>query len=192
MYKANGWEAISINYLGDWGTQFGLIAVGFEKYGSQEALEKDPIQHLFEVYVKVNAAATEDPTIREAAAAYFKRMEDGDEDALKNWRVWRALSVRKYAEEYDRLNVHFDVYTGESEVGKESQAQALERLEKMGLVSDVDGAKLVDLEKFKLGKAIVRKKGVHSPGTLCKLVLMSTFIRRWNIHIPHARYWRSC
>lgn len=86
-------------------------------------------------------------------------MEDGDEEALKNWRVWRELSVKKYSQEYAELNVHFDVYTGESEVGRESQASALERLEKMNLVSDHEGAKLVDLEQYKLGKAVVRKKG---------------------------------
>jgi hypothetical protein len=90
-------------------------------------------------------------------------MEDGDDDALKNWRVWRELSVKKYAEEYERLNVHFDVYTGESKVGKRWQDYALERLTEMGLISDVEGAKLVDLEKWKLGKAVLRKKGALVP-----------------------------
>jgi arginyl-tRNA synthetase len=59
--------------------------------------------------------------------------------------------VKKYAEEYDRLNVHFDVYTGESKVRKKWQDYALERLAEMGLISDIAGAKLVDLEKWKLG-----------------------------------------
>ncbi|PCH35182.1 arginyl-tRNA synthetase [Wolfiporia cocos MD-104 SS10] len=158
LYKACGWEVISMNYLGDWGTQFGLIAVGFEKYGSQEQLEKDPIKHLFDVYVKINADAEKDPNVKTEAAAFFKRMEDGDESALANWRVWRELSVRKYEGEYARLNVHFDVYTGESMVGKASQDLALNRLNEMGLIDDHEGAKLVNLEKFKLGKAVVRKK----------------------------------
>jgi arginyl-tRNA synthetase len=109
--------------------------------------------------VNINKDAESDPGVKAAAAAWFKRMEDGDEDALKNWRVWRELSVKKYAEEYERLNVHFDVYTGESKVGKKWQDFALERLEEMGLISDVEGAKLVDLEKWKLGKAVLRKKG---------------------------------
>ncbi|TFK46479.1 arginyl-tRNA synthetase [Heliocybe sulcata] len=158
LYKASGWTVISMNYLGDWGTQFGMIAVGFEKYGSKEALEKDAIKHLFDVYVQVNKDAEANPEVKEDAARWFKRMEDGDEEALKNWRVWRALSIKKYEEEYDRLNVHFDVYTGESEVGKEWQDKALDRLNEMGLISDANGAKLVDLEKWKLEKAVVRKK----------------------------------
>ncbi|KAF8645341.1 hypothetical protein AX16_007845 [Volvariella volvacea WC 439] len=158
LYKACGWDVVSMNYLGDWGTQFGLIATGFEKYGSQEELEKDAIQHLFKVYVQVNKDADADPSVKADAAAWFKRMEDGDESSLKNWRVWRELSIKKYQEQYDRLNVRFDVYTGESEVGKEWQDKALERLERMGLISDVDGAKLVNLEKWKLGSAVLRKK----------------------------------
>ncbi|KAF9045766.1 arginyl-tRNA synthetase [Hymenopellis radicata] len=158
LYKTCGWDVISMNYLGDWGTQFGLIATGFEKYGSREELEKDAIKHLFDVYVKVNKEAEANPEVKTEAARWFKRMEDGDEDALKDWRVWREMSVKKYAEEYERLNVAFDVYTGESMVGKEWQDKALERLDKMGLISDVEGAKIVDLEKWKLGSAVLRKK----------------------------------
>ncbi|KAI5831900.1 arginyl-tRNA synthetase [Schizophyllum commune Tattone D] len=158
LYKAHGWDVVSMNYLGDWGTQFGLIAVGFEKYGSQEELEKDAIKHLFDIYVKINKDAEADPEVKAEAAKWFKRMEDGDEEALKNWRVWREMSVKKYAEEYGRLNVHFDVYTGESKVSKKSMDDALERLEKMGLIDDHEGAKLVNLEAYKMGKAVVRKK----------------------------------
>ena len=109
--------------------------------------------------MNINKDAESDPNVKTAAAAWFKRMEDGDEVALKNWRVWRELSVKKYAEEYERLNIHFDVYTGESKVGKKWQDYSLERLDKMGLISDTEGAKLVDLEKWKLGKAVLRKKG---------------------------------
>jgi arginyl-tRNA synthetase len=136
-----------------------MIATGYEKYGSQSELEKDAIKHLFDVYVKVNQEAEADPSVKVEAAKWFKRMEDGDESALKNWRVWREMSVKKYEQEYERLNVKFDVYTGESMVGKESMDRALEKLDEMGLISDTEGAKLVDLEKWKLGKAVVRKKG---------------------------------
>ncbi|KAF9557000.1 arginyl-tRNA synthetase [Agrocybe pediades] len=158
LYKACGWEVVSMNYLGDWGTQFGMIATGYEKYGSQEELEKDAIKHLFDVYVKVSKDAEADPNVKVTAAEWFKRMEDGDEEALKNWRVWREMSVKKYEAEYERLNVHFDVYTGESKVKKESMDKALTQLEEMGLVSDSNGAKVVNLEKYKLGSAVVRKK----------------------------------
>ncbi|EJF58388.1 arginyl-tRNA synthetase [Dichomitus squalens LYAD-421 SS1] len=158
LYRACGWEVISLNYLGDWGTQFGLIASGFEKYGSKEALEKNAIQHLLEIYVKVNADAEKDPKVREDAAAWFKRMEDGDEEALRNWREWRELSIRKYEEEYARLNVRFDEYTGESKVSPKTMASALEKLQEMGLIEEDNGALRVNLEEYKLGKAVVRKR----------------------------------
>ena len=86
-------------------------------------------------------------------------MENLEPEALENWKVWRELSVKKYEQEYDRLNVHFDVYTGESAVKQESIDKALEKLEEMGLIEDSDGAKLINLEKWKLGKAVVRKRG---------------------------------
>ena len=140
-------------------SQFGLIAVGFEKYSNEEELEKDAIKHLLEIYIKVNADAEKDPNVKIEAAKFFKRMEDGDESALVNWRKWRELSVKKYAEEYARLNVHFDEYIGESMVGKEWQAKAIERLEEMSLIEDHEGAKLVNLEKWKMGRAVLRKKG---------------------------------
>jgi arginyl-tRNA synthetase len=109
-----------------------MIAVGFDKYGSEEALARDAIKHLYDVYVKINADAKDDESVHDAARAYFKRMEDGeivvivvvllaqsrlgDETALANWRRWRDLSIEKYKEEYARLNIAFDVYSGESQV----------------------------------------------------------------------------
>ncbi len=142
--------------------QFGLIAVGFEKYGNEEALEQDAIKHLLEIYVKVNADAEKDPSVKAEAAKFFKRMEDGDESALVNWRKWRDLSIKKYAEEYKRLNVTFDEYIGESLVGREWMDKAVERLTALNLIEDHDGAKLVNLEKWKMGRAVLLKKGMFS------------------------------
>ncbi|KXN83084.1 Arginine--tRNA ligase, cytoplasmic [Leucoagaricus sp. SymC.cos] len=158
LYRACGWEVIGLNYLGDWGTQFGLIAVGFEKYGSKEQLEKDAIKHLFDVYVKINKDAEADPQVKADAAAWFRRMENHEPEALENWKVWRELSVKKYEGEYDRLNVHFELYTGESAVKQESMDKALEQLDEMGLIEESNGAKLINLEKWNLGKAVVRKR----------------------------------
>lgn len=158
VYKANGWDVIGMNYLGDWGKQFGMIAVGFDKYGSEEALARDAIKHLYEVYVKINADAKDDESVHDAARAYFKRMEDGDETALANWRKWRDLSIEKYKEEYGRLNIEFDVYSGESQVGADTLRDTVKKLQDLGLVSESKGAQLIDLEKFKLGKAVIQKQ----------------------------------
>ncbi|KZV91017.1 hypothetical protein EXIGLDRAFT_616203, partial [Exidia glandulosa HHB12029] len=138
LYRACGWDVVSLNYLGDWGKQFGLIAVGFERYGNKEALEKDAIKHLFDVYVKINKEAEADPAVHDAARAYFKRMEDGEEEALKHWREWRALSIRKYEAEYAELNVAFDEYIGESTVSQKSQDDALAKLNELQLTKESD------------------------------------------------------
>ncbi|CAO3671530.1 unnamed protein product [Umbelopsis ramanniana] len=157
VYDANGWKTISMNYLGDWGKQYGLLAVGYERYGSEEALIKDPINHLFHVYVNINRDAEADPTIHDEARAYFKRMEDGDEEALSLWRRFRDLSIVKYKETYARLNIEYDVYSGESQVG-EGMKRALDMLHEMNLLQDSDGAKIIDLSKYKLGSTVVTKK----------------------------------
>ncbi|KAI9503312.1 arginyl-tRNA synthetase [Coemansia spiralis] len=156
LYKANGWDAISMNYLGDWGKQYGLLAIGFNRFGSEEKLVANPITHLYEVYVAINAEAAKDPSIHDEARAYFKKMEDGDKSALALWQHFRDLSIVKYKETYSRLNIKFDVYSGESQVG-EGMERAMKMLEDAGLIVEDKGAKIIDLTQYKLEKAVVQK-----------------------------------
>ncbi|OMJ09071.1 putative arginine-tRNA ligase, cytoplasmic [Smittium culicis] len=157
LFKANGCVTTALNYLGDWGKQYGLLAIGFEHFGNEEELAKDPIKHLYDVYVQINAEATEKPEIHDQARAYFKRMEDGDEEALKVWKRFRDLSIVKYKETYAKLNIHFDVYSGESQVSY-GMGKAEKMLYEKNLVVDSEGAKLIDLEAYKLGKAVLQKR----------------------------------
>jgi arginyl-tRNA synthetase len=157
VYRANGFNVHGINYLGDWGKQYGLLAVGFARYGSEEALQTDPIRHLFDVYVKINADVKDDAKIDDEARAYFRKMEEGDEEALKLWSRFRELSIEKYKQIYKRLNVEFEEYSGES-CFEHGMMDRVDELEKMGLLVDSQGAKVVDLDPYKLGKAIIIKK----------------------------------
>lgn len=164
LYEKAGWDVTRINYLGDWGKQFGLLAVGFEMYGDEKKLAEDPINHLFEVYVKVNKEIAEEPEdavdgTNAKARAYFRRMEDGDADALAIWKKFRELSIEKYIDTYARLNIKFQVYSGESQVSQESMKNATNEFAKKGLLHEDRGAKLIDLTKFnkKLGKCLVEK-----------------------------------
>jgi arginyl-tRNA synthetase len=132
-----------MNYLGDWGRQYGLLAVGWKKYGDQKAFDTGPIAHIFDVCVKISAdfkpkedgfkaagKLGEDTAILESRSllgevkAYFKRMEDGDEEALALWRKFRDISVKKYKTTYVRLNIHFTDYSGESTVERETMKMA--------------------------------------------------------------------
>lgn len=194
LYTVLGWDVIKMNYLGDWGKQYGLLANGFKYFGNEEALQKDPINHLFDVYVKVNGLVAEhdkpikelkeeikakkekneDVSAQEAELAklvevsedekarrYFKSMEDGDPEALALWRRFRDLSIAKYKQTYARLNIDFDVYSGESQVKSESMTKAYKAMEQAGVAEESEGAIIADFTKHgakKLGKAIIVRK----------------------------------
>ncbi|KAJ7620545.1 arginyl-tRNA synthetase [Mycena polygramma] len=141
IYAANGWDVVRNNYLGDWGVQFGLLAVGFKKYGSDAKLSENAIMHLFEVYVKVNAdkdAEAETGVSKTLAEArvIFKAMEDGDPEALSLWRRFRDLSIDAYKKIYARLNVEFDDYIGESLVTNHHIDNTMQELRTKGLLSE--------------------------------------------------------
>ena len=195
LYEAVGWDVIRMNYLGDWGRQYGLLANAYELFGSEEKLQKDPIGHLFDIYVRINQVSgpeqdeinekkaelkaaqaqaketadlekqieeLEAKSTNEKARAYFKRLENGDPEAYGLWQRFRDLSISKYKQTYARLNIHFDYYSGESQVEKERMEAAAKRLKETGISEDSQGAVVVDLTKDpktkKLGKALVQKK----------------------------------
>ncbi|KAI9823006.1 MAG: hypothetical protein M1832_002660 [Thelocarpon impressellum] len=178
LYEGAGWEVIRMNYLGDWGTQFGMLALAWEMYGNEEALQRDPIAHLYDIYVEINKLhgpehdlitekkkAGEDTTELfekswgKKAQGYFKRMEDGDEAVLALWRRFREASIERYKKTYARLNIRYDVYSGESQIKKESMEAAMETLWAKGLNEESNGAVIVDLPKYnkKLDKCRVLK-----------------------------------
>lgn len=136
----------------------GLLALGFKKFGNEEELQKDPIKHLFYVYVEINKAAEADETVKEEARAYFRRMEDGDKEVLSLWERFRALSIEEYKKMYKRLNVEFDVYSGESQMSEGMKGAVKTMEEKKLLTTDAKGGEIVDLQKFKLGCAVIKKK----------------------------------
>ena len=180
LYEGLGYDVVRLNYLGDWGRQYGLLACGWKRYGSEDAFAEDPIGHLFDIYVRISAdfqpeeeafeAATErgeDTSVLETqgllgdAKAYFKRMEDGDEDALDLWRRFRNLSMERYKETYARLNIHFTDYSGESQVRQETMTWAEHVLQATGILEPDNGAMIVDFKKHgakKLHVAIIRNR----------------------------------
>jgi len=157
LHKALGYNVHGINYLGDWGKQYGLLAIGFKKYGSPEKLEEDAIHHLFDVYVAINKDKEVSPAVDEEAREYFKRMEQGDEEALALWKKFRDLSIVEYKKMYARLNVEFDEFSGESQFGEQMEKQ-VKILEDKGLLQENQGAKVVDLKELKLDLALIKKK----------------------------------
>jgi arginyl-tRNA synthetase len=184
LYEGAGWDVVRINYLGDWGKQYGLLALGFEKYGDEGALKADPINHLYEIYVMINkdltaekdkikeleiagkdASQIKNEGLDEQARRYFKAMTDNDEKAMSQWARFRDMSIKRYKETYARLNIHFDDYSGESQVKQERMDFAAQKMADMGISEDSDGAVIVDFTKHVPGKAgkslerpIIKKK----------------------------------
>ncbi|KAI9490906.1 hypothetical protein BDB00DRAFT_960390 [Zychaea mexicana] len=157
IHQVMGYKVVGINYLGDWGKQYGLLAIGYEQYGDRKKLEKDPIHHLYDVYVKINQEAKVNPEIDKQANAYFKRMEQGDSDALKQWRLFRELSIESYADIYKRLGISFEVYSGESQV-EEYIPKVHAQLQESGLLTQTaDGAYAINLEQYNLDNAVVQR-----------------------------------
>uniref|UniRef100_A0A8C1XR94 Probable arginine--tRNA ligase, mitochondrial n=1 Tax=Cyprinus carpio TaxID=7962 RepID=A0A8C1XR94_CYPCA len=145
LKKALGNEVIRVNYLGDWGMQFGLLGAGFERSGSQEKLRTQPLEHLFEVYVQVNREAECDESVRSAAAEFFRRLERGEDQALALWRQFREITVDEYKRIYQRLGVHFDHYSGEAFHQHQTQ-DVLDELMTRGLLKTTEkGTAVVDL-----------------------------------------------
>lgn len=165
LFQNFGWNVTKMNYLGDWGKQFGVLAVGFERYGDEKRLETDAINHLFEVYVKINKDIENEKLsngkslIDEQAKEYFCKLENNDTDAIKLWKKFRNLSIRKYKETYSKLNIDYDVYSGESQVSKETILLVNNMLQASGLLKESNGAKVVDLSKAQksLGAVVVQK-----------------------------------
>ncbi|NXB10714.1 SYRM protein, partial [Cnemophilus loriae] len=145
---ALGHEVVRINYLGDWGMQFGLLGVGFQSFGNKEKLKSSPLQHLFEVYVQINKAA-EDENTKKLAKDFFRKLEEHDEQTLSIWKQFRDLSIEEYIRIYKRLGVHFDEYSGESFYQEKAQ-EVLKMLEDKGLLQKtMKGTGIVDLSEKK-------------------------------------------
>ncbi|KAI8342634.1 arginyl-tRNA synthetase [Chlamydoabsidia padenii] len=156
-HEAMGYRTIGINYLGDWGKQYGLLAVGYEKYGDEDALMKDPVYHLYNTYVAINKDAATNKDIDQAANQYFKRMEQGDVHTLSLWRRFRTLSIDFYRQIYQRLGITFDHYSGESQT-EQYISKVYAQLEARGLLTESEGGEcVVDLEHYGLGKPVLKR-----------------------------------
>ncbi|XP_007467367.1 PREDICTED: probable arginine--tRNA ligase, mitochondrial [Lipotes vexillifer] len=158
LKEALGHQVTRINYLGDWGMQFGLLGTGFQLFGYEEKLQSNPLQHLFEVYVQVNKEAADDKNVAKSAHEFFQRLELGDRQALALWQKFRDLSIEEYGRIYKRLGVHFDEYSGESFYCEKSQ-EVLKLLDSKGL-----------LQKTIKGTAVVDLSGSGDPSSICTVM----------------------
>ncbi len=147
IYKKLGFETVGINHLGDWGTQFGKLIVAYKSWGDPSDVEKRGVTALNELYVRFHKEAENDPSLEEAARFWFKKIEDGDKEALSLFNLFKEITLREVDKMYERLGIAFDSYAGES-FYNDKMAPVLKMLDQKGLVKTSEGARIVDLSDF--------------------------------------------
>ena len=160
IYNFVGYNSVGINYLGDWGLQFGKVMAGYDMWKDEYDFEKSEIQALLKIYVRFNQEEKDNPELTEKAREYFKRLEDGNEKEVEMWKWIRSTSLENYQKTYDLLNSKFDSYNGEAYYN-DKMGPVVEELEQKGLLKDSEGAKIVDLEEYDMPPCII----ITSAGT---------------------------
>ena len=153
-----GYTPIKINYLGDYGTQFGKLITAYRLWGNEEDVKKDPITNLFHYYVKFHEEAEKDPKLEDEGRAAFKKLENGDEEEIKLWKWFREVSLQEFNRIYKELGVTFDSYNGEAFFNDKMQP-VVDELREKGLLEESRGAQVVNLGEDENPALILKSDG---------------------------------
>ena len=156
IYKFLGYNSIGINHLGDWGTQFGKLIEGYKRWGKEYNIDKNPIDELTKLYVRINEECKKDESVLEECRNNFKKLEDGDKTCVELWEKFRELSLNEFQIIYDILGTKFESVCGES-FYTDKMPEIVEMLEKSGKLIESQGAKVVDLEEKNMPPCIIIK-----------------------------------
>jgi arginyl-tRNA synthetase len=187
IHETSGWNVTRINYLGDWGKPIALLKVGWDRFGSEDAYQTDPVGHLLEVYHQIEElfqpemvtsrqardeaakngrdegeaqSEIENRGIYAERNSESKKLEDGDEEAMQFWKRVRDANIENYKSFYLQLGINFDEYTGESQVKTESMVEVEQLLKEKNICKESAGACVVHMQDFglKAGTAIIRDR----------------------------------
>ncbi len=178
IYNALGYTSFGINYLGDWGTQFGKLIVAYKKWGNKEEVEKGGIDALNKLYVKFHDEADNDDSLNDEARAYLVKMQNGDKESLELWAWFKDISLVEYEKIYGLLDITFDSYRGESYYN-DLMMPVVQELQDKGLLVESNGAKIVDLEEYKMPPCLILRS---DGGTLYPTRDIASVIDRHNEH----------
>ncbi len=157
LHEFQGYDCVGINYLGDWGTQFGKLIVAYHLWGSQEKVEEGGVDELVALYVKFHNEAENDPTLNQKARDEFTKLEHNDPENIRLWKWFVDISLKEYQKTYKQLGIEFDSYKGESFYTDKMPAQ-VEKLRQSGLLKIDDGASIVDLSEYNMPPCLILKK----------------------------------
>jgi len=156
IFNFLGYNAVGINHLGDYGTQFGKLISAYKRWGDKETIEKGGIRALNELYVKFHQEAEAHPEYDDEARGYFKKIEQGDEECLALFHWFKDLTLKDVQKIYDMLDIHFDSYAGESFYSDKMQP-VVDELREKDLLVESRGAQVVDLEAYNMPPCIILK-----------------------------------
>lgn len=154
IYSFLGYKCVGINHLGDWGTQFGKMIAAYKHWGSREMVEQGGVQALSDLYVRFHAEAEKDPSLEDEGRAWFKKIEQGDEEAVSIWQWFKEMTLKDANRVYDMLGVKFDSYAGEA-FYMDKMEPVIEELRQKNLLKESDGASIVDLEEYKMPPCLI-------------------------------------
>ena len=180
-----GFHTLADNHIGDWGTQFGKLIVAYKNWLDKKAYEKDPIGELEKIYVKFSDEAKINPALEDEAREELKKLQLGDKNNQKLWKEFIDISLKEYNKVYDRLNVNFDYYFGES-FYNDMMPSVLEELKQKGIAKEDQGALVVFFENNRLPPAIVQKKDGSFLYTTSDLATMK--FRKDDLKVDEAVY----
>ena len=162
LHEFAGYKCVGINYLGDWGTQFGKLIVAYKKWGDKALIEAGGVDELVKLYVRINNEIKDEEergitTLADESRREFSKLEQGDEANLELWRWFVSVSLEEYQKTYKLLGIEFDSYKGESFYTDKMPAE-VEKLRNMGLLEIDDGASIVNLEKWNMPVCLILKR----------------------------------
>ena len=156
IFNALGYKAVGINHLGDYGTQFGKLISAYKRWGNKDEIERGGIRALNELYVRFHREAEEHPEYDDEARAYFKKIEQGDEECLALFKWFKELTLKDVQKIYELLDIRFDSYAGESFYSDKMQP-IIDELNQKGLLQESRGAQVVDLDAYGMPPCIILK-----------------------------------
>ena len=157
IYDFLGYRTVGINHLGDWGTQFGKMLCAYKHWGDRETVERIGVDEMTRLYVRFGVEAKEHPELEDEARAWFKKIEDGDPEALEIFHWFKDVTLKEVMRVYDILGVRFDSYAGESFYNDKMQP-VIDALREKNLLTQSEGAWVVDLSEDKMPPCLILKK----------------------------------
>ena len=157
LYNYLGYHCVGINHLGDWGTQFGKMVCAYKKWGDRAQVEAGGVDEMVKLYVRFDRESAENPALADEGRAWFKKIEEGDPEALSIFNWFKEVTLKDAERVYDLLGVKFDSYAGES-FYNDKMGRVIDELREKGLLKESDGAQVVDLEPWGMPPCLIVKK----------------------------------